>query len=312
MRRQPTIASKPSRDALLEIGPSTGLRGGDFGKVYVEGKGLYVWKSGDQSSNVPGGNGSDAWVAPSEDTSGKSGAWKRLQPESPTGVDGNVVTGTAGTSGDLAEWNSDGDLVDGPSKTGADDNVVTGTAGTNGNLLEWNGDGDAIDSGLATSDVQTGLPSTEGAFDATNGGSNDLTEIPFTGLASGANRISVMLDSLSLSGSDDAIVQIGDSGGYETSGYTSATLDSAGNNSSAAGFIIELGGDSRDASGRALVMERISGNTWVCSIHFARAGSGGISGGGRKQLSAELDRLRIVASGSNTFDGGAVNVRVET
>lgn len=31
-----------------------------------------------------------------------------------TGVDTNFVTGTAGTDGDLAAWNSDGDLVDGP------------------------------------------------------------------------------------------------------------------------------------------------------------------------------------------------------
>lgn len=33
---------------------------------------------------------------------------------SPTGADTNVVTGTAGTSGDLATWNADGDIVDGP------------------------------------------------------------------------------------------------------------------------------------------------------------------------------------------------------
>jgi len=31
-----------------------------------------------------------------------------------TGADTGVVTGTKGTSGDLAEWNADGDLVDGP------------------------------------------------------------------------------------------------------------------------------------------------------------------------------------------------------
>lgn len=37
-----------------------------------------------------------------------------------TGVDTSVVTGTAGTNGDLAQWNVDGDLVDGPTPpTGA-------------------------------------------------------------------------------------------------------------------------------------------------------------------------------------------------
>lgn len=38
-------------------------------------------------------------------------------------------------------------------RTGADAFLVTGTAGTNGNLLQWNGDGDAVDSGLATANV---------------------------------------------------------------------------------------------------------------------------------------------------------------
>lgn len=40
-------------------------------------------------------------------------------------------------------------------KTGSDANFVTGTAGTNGNIVEWNGDGDAVDSSLATADVVT-------------------------------------------------------------------------------------------------------------------------------------------------------------
>lgn len=38
-------------------------------------------------------------------------------------------------------------------KTGADSRVVTGTAGTAGNLSQWNGDGDAVDAAIATSDV---------------------------------------------------------------------------------------------------------------------------------------------------------------
>ena len=41
------------------------------------------------------------------------------------------------------------------SKTGADADLVTGTAGTSGNLGQWNGDGDLVDSSLATSNVMT-------------------------------------------------------------------------------------------------------------------------------------------------------------
>ena len=40
-------------------------------------------------------------------------------------------------------------------KTGADAKVVTGTAGTNGNLVAWNADGDAVDSGSAPSAFAT-------------------------------------------------------------------------------------------------------------------------------------------------------------
>jgi len=44
-------------------------------------------------------------------------------------------------------------LLESPDKTGADAGVVSGTAGTSGNLVEWNADGDAVDSGVAGADV---------------------------------------------------------------------------------------------------------------------------------------------------------------
>lgn len=68
--------------------------------------------------------------------------------------DGGTITLDNGTttigSGEL-------NLLDGmTSKTGSDTNFVTGTAGTDGNLAEWNGDGDLVDSGTASGDVVTG------------------------------------------------------------------------------------------------------------------------------------------------------------
>lgn len=44
-----------------------------------------------------------------------------------TGADAAVVTGTAGTSGDLAQWNGDGDLVDGPTPPSG---TIVGTTDT--------------------------------------------------------------------------------------------------------------------------------------------------------------------------------------
>lgn len=43
------------------------------------------------------------------------------------------------------------------SLTGIDTTVVTGTAGTSGNLVEWNADGDAVDSGSSTGDFLTSV-----------------------------------------------------------------------------------------------------------------------------------------------------------
>jgi len=45
-------------------------------------------------------------------------------------------------------------------KTGSDTNLVTGTAGTNGNLVSWNGDGDAVDSSVAAASLVTASSST--------------------------------------------------------------------------------------------------------------------------------------------------------
>lgn len=65
------------------------------------------------------------------------------------------------------------------SKTGLDTELVTGTAGTSGNLGEWNADGDLVDSSLATSDVVTGASTdtfTNKTFDA-DGTGNVITNI---------------------------------------------------------------------------------------------------------------------------------------
>lgn len=43
--------------------------------------------------------------------------------------------------------------VAGANKTGADTDFVTGTAGTNGNIAQWNVDGDVVDGGIATSSI---------------------------------------------------------------------------------------------------------------------------------------------------------------
>lgn len=63
--------------------------------------------------------------------------------------------------------------------TGADTAFATGTAGTNGNLSQWNVDGDLVDSSIAAADVVTGSSTdtlTNKTFDA-NGTGNSLSNV---------------------------------------------------------------------------------------------------------------------------------------
>lgn len=64
-------------------------------------------------------------------------------------------------------------------KTGSDNTIVSGTAGSNGNLAQWNADGDVVDSSLATSDVVTGSSTdtfTNKTFDA-NATGNSISNV---------------------------------------------------------------------------------------------------------------------------------------
>lgn len=58
--------------------------------------------------------------------------------------------------------------IDSSAKSGADTTVVTGTAGTSGNLGAWNSDGDLVDSNIAASNVlvSSAIGSTVQPFDA--------------------------------------------------------------------------------------------------------------------------------------------------
>lgn len=134
------------------------------------------------------------------------------------------------------------------------------------------------------------------------------TAVDFTGIPSWAKRITVMFSDVSLNATDDVLVQIGDSGGIETSGYTSGSQSVL---NSTAGYIMRLGVTSRVLNG-AMYISNINSNSWI-SIH-----SGSISplndifGGGTKTLSSTLDRVRITSvTGISLFDAGTINISYE-
>lgn len=142
------------------------------------------------------------------------------------------------------------------------------------------------------------------------------TSFDFTGIPAGVKRVTVSFYNVSLSGSDDILVQLGDSGGIEATGYISACSGTDGSTggvaSSTSGLIIAITDASRAFSG-SVVITLVDASTYTFSSTVCGKITSGlvVMGGGEKSLSAELDRIRITRTGSDTFDLGKVNILYE-
>lgn len=139
------------------------------------------------------------------------------------------------------------------------------------------------------------------------------TAFDFTGIPATAKRIRIYLDSVSLDGTDELLIQLGDSGGVETTGYESwaSTPISGGSDTSTAGFVIRGSTTNAQTSGVYTIdLVTSTANKWV--------GGGNLATGaplssvnvcaGFKTLSATLDRVRLTRTGTNNFNNGSVNI----
>jgi hypothetical protein len=122
-----------------------------------------------------------------------------------------------------------------------------------------------------------------------------------------AKLITVMLNVVSLSGTDDILVQIGPTGGVETTGYSSGSGNASSSN---AGFVVRLSNAARAAIGH-MTITNLSGSLWVSSHNVHIDTIVDVNGGGSKTITGSLTKLRVTVSGANTFDGGTINVMYE-
>lgn len=180
-------------------------------------------------------------------------------------------------------------------------NFVRTVAGVAGNVLALGAAG-AVAWGGAITNV---------AAQASTSGAN----IDFNSIPAGVKRIVIMFDNVSRSTGDDIQVQLGDSGGIETTGYLSAAGvnngASVGVGTSTTGFILGSGGAGRVNTGLFTLCRIGTTNTWISSHSLGDNASADVyAGGGSKTLSADLDRLRITAA-AGTFDLGQVAISYE-
>lgn len=138
------------------------------------------------------------------------------------------------------------------------------------------------------------------------------TAFDFTGVPSWATEIIVQFDNVSLSDTDNYLVQLGTAGGPVSTGYisVSGTIDttSVAQVNSTAGFILYAGAGGDGASGHVMLTRSGATNRWVSSHHMLRGSVKANVGGGFVDLGATLTRIRVTRTGANTFDAGLLNI----
>lgn len=144
------------------------------------------------------------------------------------------------------------------------------------------------------------------------------TSIDFTGIPSWVKRITIQFAGVSTNGTSSWIIQLGDSGGVENTGYlgASSTISaaSAATTNFTAGFGIRTAAATDVVHGAVvLTLEDAANFTWVASGVVSQSDSAvTLTTAGSKSLSAALDRVRITTGGgTDTFDAGAISILYE-
>jgi hypothetical protein len=172
-------------------------------------------------------------------------------------------------------------------------------AGTSGQLLQSNGAG-----------APTWTTPSSGGFTlGTPVASTSGTSIDFTGIPATAKVIIINMISISTNGTTGLIIQIGDSGGIETTNYISCTTSG---NSRTDGFLLQAAmvAVNTYVSQVQLVLENSTTNTWTSSGATIDVTNGALqNSAGTKSLSAVLDRVRVTTfAPAATFDAGEINI----
>lgn len=172
-----------------------------------------------------------------------------------------------------------------------------------------------------TSPTFAGTPSGSIITSGTAVASTSGTSIDFTSIPSWVKRVTVMFDGVSWNSVVTPLIQLGDSGGVETTGYISiagATSTAGGGTAttSTTGFGVLSGWGSGDVFYGSIIFSllNVSTNTWAAQGNFSVDTSStdwALFTSGTKSLSATLDRVRITSSAAITFDAGSINILYE-
>lgn len=145
------------------------------------------------------------------------------------------------------------------------------------------------------------------------------TVIDFTGIPSWAKRVTVTFAGVSTNGTSEVIIQIGYSGGVETSGYlgsgTNLAASSVLTTTQTTGFSFGAWAAAASVGSGSMTWSLVSAstNTWAGAGVIARSNTTGTGvGAASKALSGTLDRVRVTTvNGTDLFDAGTINILYE-
>lgn len=146
------------------------------------------------------------------------------------------------------------------------------------------------------------------------------TAVDFTSIPSGTTKIHIYGYDVSTNGSSKLQLQIGDSGGIETSGYVGNCGEDGGtsieySDESNVGYVLSVYASPAYVQQLVYTLHLVnaSTNTWMIEGGFARTDSTFTGESiGRKSLSGELTQLRLTTSnGTDQYDAGVFNIRYE-
>lgn len=153
------------------------------------------------------------------------------------------------------------------------------------------------------------------ASTGTVSGTITVVGLDFFNIPSWVKRITVMFAGVSTSGTSVILIQLGDSGGVETSGYTAASYNDTGgaNSTSSVGFSANQASVAASAYSGSMTITSMGSNTFAETGTFYRSGTAGMSYcAGYKTLSDTLTQVRITTvNGTDTFDAGSINILYE-
>lgn len=185
--------------------------------------------------------------------------------------------------------------------------------------------GDSVTLGAVTATSFTGdgsgltnLPSTYQKVISPTVPSTSGAAIDFTGIPSWATRVTVMFDGVSLSANDGIIIQIGDSGGLETFGYTGSASFIGGASAGSVitpgtGYLLTFNNAAGYAYGGSVILNYAGNNLWLAngSLGLTAPGGGTTVFGGSKTLTGTLTSIRVRPAGISSFDAGSITISYE-